>query len=258
MGKKLGLVVALASEARALLGAGRWQQEPGHTFRQISIGGGIDLIAVMAGVGPENALSAADWLISKGAVGLVNLGFAGGLLPGLQAGDLVVADQVACLDAYSQPEPWVVSGDVANDCLSVITAAGLSAQSGRVITSPRPIVTIEEKKHLHQHSLALVVDMESALVARAAREAGLPFLILRVVCDPAHQHVPRALSGCLDPVGRVRFGALCNKIMRHPALVVDLVRLGRQSARARRSLAKGWRALIENGCLAQMVHASGH
>lgn len=257
MEKKLGLVVALASEARALLGAGRWQRERGHTYRQLSIGGGIDLIAVLAGVGPENALSAADWLISKGVSGLVNLGFAGGLSPGLHAGDLVLAEQVAYLETYSQPEPWVASANVSPDCMSAITAAGLSARCGRVITSPRPIVTVKEKKRLHQHSLALVVDMESAFVARAAREAGLPFLILRVVCDTLHQHVPRALSDCLDPFGRVRFGALCSNIMRHPALIVDLLRLGRQFARARRSLVKGWRALIENGCLVQMVHTSG-
>jgi hypothetical protein len=52
------------------------------------------------------------------------------------------------------------------------------------------------------------LDMESGFVAEGAERAGLPFAVLRVVCDPAGRSPPAAVLA-LQPDGGIGLGGIC-------------------------------------------------
>ncbi len=93
---------------------------------------------------------------------LVSFGVAGGLDPTLKPGTLVVGDKA-----------W---------------AERLGAVHGMVVGSDVPICTVADKARL----AGSVVDMESHIVERVARQAGLGFVAVRAVLDPAERAVPDA------------------------------------------------------------------
>ena len=56
----------------------------------------------------------------------------------------------------------------------------------------RIVATQADKARAWIDTGALAVDLESAVVARAAAAAGIPFLVLRAIADPATRHLPPA------------------------------------------------------------------
>ena len=54
------------------------------------------------------------------------------------------------------------------------------------------LATEDAKRAAWRETGALAVDMESAVVARAADAAGIPFLVLRAIADPAVRELPSA------------------------------------------------------------------
>ena len=61
-----------------------------------------------------------------------------------------------------------------------------------------------EKASLFRASGAVAVDMESFAIARIAHGAGIPFLGVRAIADPAARAVPEAALRALDAEGRIR------------------------------------------------------
>ncbi|UCF95467.1 MAG: hypothetical protein JSW39_15410 [Desulfobacterales bacterium] len=242
----LGMIVALASEARALLGRGPWQSVRGLMVRRMGLRDGTELIVVCSGVGIENAQAAARWLISEGVTALVGLGVAGGLYPGSKTGDLVIAESVLQVEGGKNLGHWDTDAACVALSQAALTAEDLSVRCGTLVTTPRAVLTVASKAALFRQTRALAVDMESAAVARAARDANLPFFTLRAICDAAEDAVPFELPACLDKKGKVRLATLLRKLTRRPSLVVDLQRMGRQFAAANDALRRGWLAQIRN------------
>jgi nucleoside phosphorylase len=69
------------------------------------------------------------------------------------------------------------------------------------------------------------VDMESAVVARAARRHGLPFVILRVIVDPAHRPLPKSAVAATDSDGKVNVPAALGSLVRDPRQIFTIARL---------------------------------
>jgi adenosylhomocysteine nucleosidase len=124
---------------------------------------------------------------------------------------------------------------------------GVSVACGTVVSVPEAVLTVAGKKSLFSQSQALAVDMESAGIARAAKERHLPFFILRAICDPAEEAVPRALSESLDENGGVRPFALLRSLSARPSLLLDMVRMGRHFTAAGHALKTGWRIQMRCG-----------
>jgi hypothetical protein len=80
------------------------------------------------------------------------------------------------------------------------------------------------------------VDLESAAVARAAAAAGLPFAVLRAICDEAGRPLPRAAAVALDAAGRIGIWRVLGALLRQPGDILPLMALGRDAARARTAL----------------------
>jgi adenosylhomocysteine nucleosidase len=181
---------------------------------------------VLAGGGDApGAERAAQHLQAAGCTALLSFGLAGGLDPALLPGTLVVPEAVVLPD-----------GDV------VPANAGLCAWLGGVSHAraagwDRLVTDAAGKGTLHAATRAVCVDLESGAVAQAARRHGLPFAVLRAVCDPAGRDLPPAALIALDARGRIGGLRVLASVLGRPGQIGGLLALAREAGRARAALA---------------------
>jgi adenosylhomocysteine nucleosidase len=220
-----GLVVALPAEAHSI---GAYGMHPGDCRRW------HDGWIAVSGIGPHNAMRAAERLLACGVARLANWGVAGALDAALAAGDVLIADRIR----YTNDDPGFASDVEANDRLAAALSTTLHVRRGALWSASRPIATPSEKRALAERSGALAVDMEAAPVAAVALRAKLPFVAVKAICDPAARALParivRALDGAdegwsLRMVAAIVFGG--------PGTWRAASALARDYRRARRSLA---------------------
>jgi len=92
------------------------------------------------------------------------------------------------------------------------------------------------KRALFATTAAQAIDLESGGVARVADLHGLPFAVVRAICDPAERDLPPAALVALDRAGAIGFLAVLRSVARRPGQIPGLLALGRDAARARRGL----------------------
>lgn len=218
---RVGVITGLAREARILEGAARaaWRGEPP--------------IVVATGANAGRARDAARTLLSRGAGALASFGFAGGLDPTLEAGDLVLADRVI------DPMGENTATDAAwRERLKEALATVGPVHVGAVAGSDEPVTGVAAKAALFAATEALAVDMESHGVARAAREHGVPFIVLRAIVDPARRAVPRAALAGIGEDGASRPLPLLLALLKEPRQLPGLVALARDARGAARALGR--------------------
>jgi adenosylhomocysteine nucleosidase len=177
----------------------------------------------IGGGSTAGAAGAAEKLIAAGAAGLVSFGLAGGLDPSLPAGTLIVADAV------------IANGRVWRTDASLNARLG-GATGHLCLGVDRIVATPTEKRRLGQETGAAAADMESGAVATAANAAGLPFAVLRAICDPVDRALPPAALIALDASGHLAPIRLLSSILAHPGQIGALIGLARDAAAARRAL----------------------
>lgn len=211
--RRTGIITGLELEAEILR----------ETARDLPAGS-QPLIAV-AGGDAGRAREAALAFAARGVVALASFGLAGGLDPALAPGDAVLASSVVSPDGETLACDPVLS--------ERIRAGGLPVFGGIVAGSDRPVSDPAAKAALRAATGALVVDMESHGVARAARETGLPCVVLRVVIDPAGRAVPAAALAGMDGTGATRMAPVLAALARRPADLPGLLALRRDMKAAR-------------------------
>ena len=149
----------------------------------------------VVGVGKERAQSNLRKILDaksrSSGDGLLLLGFAGGLDPVLQAGDLVVPNYyyAECGDRIAvDPDMWRQSQSAA-------TKAAMPVAPGDSLTVAAVAATTEEKRELYRRHRVGSVNMEDYWAAEVAADAGVPFLSARAILDPVHQALPSYLVG---------------------------------------------------------------
>ncbi|HEY0205470.1 MAG TPA: nucleoside phosphorylase, partial [Acetobacteraceae bacterium] len=105
------------------------------------------------------------------------------------------------------------------------------------------LATTDAKAALHARTGAVAVDLESAAVARIAARHGVPFAVLRAVCDPAGRGLPRAALAALDSQGHIGPWRVAAAILARPGDIPGLIALGGDAARARLALVTRVRAI---------------
>jgi adenosylhomocysteine nucleosidase len=204
---RIGLVVGMQSEARIAKRARNGV---------VGIGGGL----------PAGARQAAERLVDEGATALISFGLAGGLDPALMPGALLVPASVLFDGRRFHAHPRTMNA--------------LSGLRVRTLLAGEAIVgTAAEKARLWHETGASAVDLESGVVAEVAEERGLPFAMLRAVCDSATRDLPPAAVEALDSQGRVAPMKMAGILARHPHQILQLIGLGRDAARARKALVGG-------------------
>lgn len=161
----------------------------------------------LSGMGRQRAARAAQALLAGGAESLVSWGVAGGLDPALANGTLLLPDRImdsSLQDGLAVDTPWRAR---LLACLeSVITVS-----TAPLISAETPAKNARDKARLFATGCA-AVDMESHAVAQCAAQAGVPFVAVRAVADPAHAALPRAATAAMDEAGHMRPFALIGAI----------------------------------------------
>jgi adenosylhomocysteine nucleosidase len=201
---RLGVVVGLAAEARLVRETG-WP---------VSVGGGT----------PAGAEAATERLVAGGAGALVSFGLAGGLDPRLQPGHLVVPVAVIC-----------GARRYATDAALSALLGGCSGET--LLAVDTIVVEASTKQALWRTHSTAVADMESGAIARVAARHGLPFAVLRAVCDPADRTLPPAALTVLNRAGSIGMRRLLSSVATNPWQVATLIALARDAAAARQALA---------------------
>jgi len=207
-------LVGFAAEARVARLSG-WQ---------VGIGGGTTAGAAVT----------AQRLIDAGATAIVSFGLAGGLDPILPPGTLIVPHAVASDGRVWRTDPALsarLGGSTGNVCLGWHS----------------PVACPAEKRRLSQETGAVAVDMESGAVAAVAAASGVPFAVLRAICDPADRAVPPAALVALNAAGGLAAGRMTMSILAKPGQVGALLKLARDAAMARRALRARAVGLAPNG-----------
>ncbi|NOX94317.1 MAG: hypothetical protein GXP04_04255 [Alphaproteobacteria bacterium] len=220
----------------------------------------------VSGANAERAENIAREFCEDGAMAVISIGVSGGLDPALKPGDLIIGDEIIGDDGavyesdryllksittsfvtlsslHPEESPGRDSATwrlVRKDGL-VTKDEGKRAPQDEVITGPLfgsddIIESAGKKAALFQNHGCLAVDMESHGAARAAANAGVSFLAIRAVADPADRALPPAALGAIAPDGSTRMLATLGAAMRDPKQFPALLKLGADSGAALKTL----------------------
>lgn len=244
-----GIVTALPEEAADLF---RRLAAPGGSSAGSAAGGTLPLIrrevgklagrpalVAVTGDGAGNAGRGARALLDRFPVErLVVLGVSGALRPDLGKGRLLVGREIVDPDG----ERWTCDQEAVD---AAIRAAG--ATPCVLLTTRELAASPEAKRGLRRGSGPAepdAVDLESTAFVAAAREAGVPWVVLRTVSDAVHESLPSYLEGCRDEDGSVRRAAVAVQAAMRPWTLPALFRLGRRVRRLAGPLADAAERLV--------------
>ena len=196
------------------------------------------LVAIVAGGGEARARMLVAQAIAEGAGGLLSFGICGGLDPALASGTLVLPGRVR----DDGGNAYAVDASRRDRLAAALAAAGLSFADGDLLGAAAIVATPERKAALWRDTGARAIDLESHLVARAASAAGLPFIVLRAIADPAGSGLPPAALVGLDAEGRTALGPVLRSLAQASGQFPRLVGLAFETRRALRSLARAAQA----------------
>ena len=193
MHEELAAVLALMPDEHNQVAAGRdfWV---GHLH-------GEPVIAVLSRIGKVAAATTATVLIERfGVSRIVFTGVAGGLAPGVEVGDIVVADSFLQHDLDASPifpkyqvPLYGVDRFAADRQLSdrlahaaQLALPGVRLHRGLMVSGDRFVSSTAESRAL-QEALphALAVEMEGAAIAQVCHDYGVPFAAVRTISDRA-------------------------------------------------------------------------
>jgi hopanoid-associated phosphorylase len=214
---------------------------------RIAEGDGIDVLRSGADAAKLRVLLRRLDPADYGAV--ISFGLAGGLDPALRAGDLILAAEV------------IAPTGAAYATTPAVTRA-IAAALGSSLAQPRRLAGVDaavtqpgDKAALHAKQQACAVDMESHIVGAFAHAHGLPWGVLRAVCDPARRALPPLALAALRPDGGLDIPAVLKSLIRDPAQVPALIALGRDTKAATAALRRARRLLGARLGLTDLVGA---
>lgn len=204
------------------------------------------------GMGWEQARQAAIQAAQVPGVGMVcSSGFSGGLIDGLEAGMLVLAERIIALPPTTASfasikieKPMPVKDDALANAARALKAANIPYFGGQIATAREPVLKSEDKRMVGVGMQAVAVDMEAAAVAVAARDQGLPVFAMRAISDTVADTLPPEVAGFLDASGKVKMGSVALFAMKGPANMSVLMRLKANAEKAAATLTAAWAAVL--------------
>jgi nucleoside phosphorylase len=188
--------------------------------------GDVDVVATGTGIGPALAAEATVRLLDALTLDLVIVsGIAGGIESASAVGDLVV--------------PADVVDGATGDRFVASPPAGIDAR-GTIRTGDGDdyALTAAQLAGLRDEGV-VAVDMETAAVARACQERGVPWVAFRGISDMAgDETVGAVVLTLVNADGSPKVGAGLRFLLGHPGRVPRLVRLARESGHAARIAAE--------------------
>jgi nucleoside phosphorylase len=193
-----------------------------------SSAGGLEICALLTGIGSETALVSATRIIWGGDVDMcVSSGLAGGLKAQHLVGEVVVAREV---DRASTKRRVICDPEM------IDMAIRCGAKEVQLMYSAdRVVVSAAEKNELGK--FADVVDMESNNILFEAQAFGGRVIAIRAISDCSEEDMPIDFNRVVTKDGDVSIPRVLGEVMKRPGALPSLVRFGRQSRAAAEKLA---------------------
>jgi adenosylhomocysteine nucleosidase len=244
----IGMIAAMNEECRPLLRRVQgWEKcrvgaFPGFRFRLA----GRDCLLVQSGIGQERAGAATRALVAALLPRrLISFGVAGAVQAGLQIGDVVSVRRVMLLER-GIPGPVaplaVLSGAAQAAVDEVLQAAGRRFIMGSALTTRGSQVIKSDLSAMENP----VLEMETAAVARAAVENGVPLIGLRGISDNPEEPLPVDPDAVMDENYHLQAGRLLRALIRRPGIILQANRMRCNTAMAAENVARAVIAAIEN------------
>ena len=227
-GRRLAILSALVDEQRGLIEHLEDRQKVEHAGRHFWLGqlDGVPVVLTVSRIGKVSAATTATVLAERFEAGaIVFTGVAGGLAPGVNVGDVVVAQDFLQHDldvsplfpryevpAYGRSRFACHAGlsqalsEAVEDCL----AGGLDGRMhrGLVASGDRFVCGAQESAELRARLQtagheALAVEMEGAAVAQVCADHGLAFAAMRTISDRADDQAHQDFADFVQTVARV-------------------------------------------------------
>lgn len=208
----VGVIFPSKYEAEDLIG--RLKQVEAHTFGDLECWKGVlegskkvDVVIGIVGIGSAHASRRTQTFLENVEISsLVLAGFAGGLSPQLERGQVFVAH------GYS-PDELINYLKLLPDFVVA-----------RLYTAEKVVGTPAEKAAMMQETGCQAVDMEVSGVAEVARDAGIDFICIRAVSDTAEEEIPvKILDNGYNPeTGLIDKGRMARYMLTHPFAVGKL------------------------------------
>ena len=244
----IGIIAALRPEVSGLIRRLEGVREEREGRARIVTGriGGREVAVAWGGTGPKRAAAVTRTLIrAKGVRVVVSVGYTGALDPSLGLGDLVIADGAWRTEGiHKETSEWVpCDPEVIRFIDGAARGLGTPTRVGPYATLDRFVHQASRKAALHRELGAVVVEMESAAVGAAAREAGLPWGAVRAVSDVSRGDLPD--ESFLGAWKRKDFKKGVALALRRPVSTLRMARLIHGAWRARGTLNEMLVALAE-------------
>jgi nucleoside phosphorylase len=219
-----------------------------HKFARVRVGNmncfrstiaGIEVDVLITGMGSESESSAMAFFIMQSSPGqeydaCVSSGLTGALRSGHAIGEILAAPRV--IVKANLQENATASGITANEALLRWAGECGATIGGPFLTVDHIVATAAEKLDLS--ATAEAVEMESYRVLQAACVFGVRRIAIRAISDLASEELPLDLGSMVDERGAVKIGAVVRQVLRRPMAIPGLVRLGWNSQKSARSLAR--------------------
>lgn len=212
---RVALLAPMVFELRPLVTAAGLERSSDDWWRGPV--GGASAVATHLSMGTAAARAATEAVLERESIDhAVVVGIAGGVLPHRGVGDLVVPERVLDGQTGKSYEPAPLGG--------------LEA-SGTLRTSDEFLVDDDALAALAGEGV-VALDMETAVVAAACQERGVPWSVVRVISDVAQGHpIGAAVLDFARADGSPRPLAVARYLARRPWKLPALVRLGRDGSR---------------------------
>lgn len=199
---KIGIIIAMDKEFRrikALLDDARDIEMAGRSY-SVGTTGGNELILHQCGIGKVNAaIGAAELLSGFAPDAVISTGVAGGAAVTLSVGEVVAASQTCYHDVYCGEEqaygqipgmPARFDADAEMLRKALALDCGTKITTGLTVTGDWFVDSREKMRDIISHfPEAAAVDMESAAIAQACHQRGVPFVSFRIISDiPLSDH----------------------------------------------------------------------
>ena len=219
----LAVIGAMEEEVTLLRGAMTIDKEATHAGIVVTRGDfkGADIAVAQCGIGKVNATICTQMLVDLyQPKALIFSGVAGGLLPNMQIGDLIIASHLIQFDVdltafgrrhgelpdmdrmiHSDPE-LVQTTAAAFDATFADQVDAPNLMIGAVVSGDRFVKDSKTLRWLQREFGALATEMEGAAVGYTCQINDLPFVVIRGLSDTANESAPEDFSANLKVVCR--------------------------------------------------------
>ncbi|WP_294153066.1 5'-methylthioadenosine/adenosylhomocysteine nucleosidase [uncultured Clostridium sp.] len=199
----IGIIAAMAEELEILLKDLSLEEKKEKANMEFHKGKlyGIDVVAVVCGIGKVNSAVCTQILISEYNVDkVINVGVAGGIGKDIYPGDIVIAEnlvqhdmdtsafgdklgQIPRLDTFDfKCDPELIS--IAKKSCEELS--DLNSFVGRIASGDQFVANIEKIQWLDKEFGAISCEMEGASIAQVCYLNSVPFVVIRSISDNAN------------------------------------------------------------------------